>query len=429
MKIENNSNYDVKVDVAPLSKSDSEPKTIDQSIPKKEPDTSKETGTENVASLVSKLREDKAEAQQIRAFLETKLDNSDKLKASGATKPYNENQSAKPATNGAYYSKYETNPSKTDKGISSEGIIAPTVTTDSARYFINTAADKNDKTVSLLDMNDPKTGPLDRPSIYMGTSGGREVDAGMSWNRVFTNTDLDEDGKGDATWTTDVNGSSRADQYIITKKDGGYGVYDLQKKEFVAQSNEFSPNADGSVNIGDLTLRPNFAFRAFSRIDAGGSNPDKWSNPVPGSANDNYVYAQEKFDMSFTVSNNNFELSIKTAGGNTTLSDNIPDYQQGKINHTFKIVDSIDQRNTATKPSESSKTDKTETTVTDGSWGATRIIGNKGSEPFNTTNSNGVRPKEFSDKDYNLYNSEDKKGRKIKKDGSRPIYINPSRVK
>jgi len=85
---------------------------------------------------------------------------------------------------GAYYRKVITPASSTNLGVYSRDGIIPEFSEDANRYFIQ---ESNGQTgYSLSEMNDPKTGSKDRPSIYMGgRSNNVEVDAGLAWNRVF----------------------------------------------------------------------------------------------------------------------------------------------------------------------------------------------------------------------------------------------------
>lgn len=167
----------------------------------------------------------------------------------------------KPNEIGAYYRKVITPASVATLGIHSRGGTVPEFAEDANRYFIQ----DSDGAVgySLAEMNDPKTGSKDRPSIYMGgRSNNVEVDAGLAWNRVFAVVPGATQAR--ATWTTEADASSRIDQYVIGVRDGSYVVKDLAGTE-VAVGASFQPGANGTVIIGTKTLRPNFAFRPFFR--------------------------------------------------------------------------------------------------------------------------------------------------------------------
>ncbi len=79
---------------------------------------------------------------------------------------------------GAWFYKSESLPSKNWVGIRAEGQL-PRISLDPKRYYSAEQAKKAHEP-------DYKVGPLDRPSVYLGGSiGGAEVDAGLSWDRVY----------------------------------------------------------------------------------------------------------------------------------------------------------------------------------------------------------------------------------------------------
>jgi hypothetical protein len=195
----------------------------------------------------------------------------------------------KPNEIGAYYRKVITQASSANLGVYSRGGLIPEYSEDRARYFLQ----ESDGVVgcSLAEMNDPKTGSRDRPSIYMGgRSNNIEVDAGLAWNRVFAIVSGSTAAR--ATWTTETDASSRTDQYVIGIRDGSYIVKDLAGTE-VAIGASFTPTADGTVVIGTKTLRPNFAFRAFFRSSDRTTNSGYHSIATAGSTNDSQFYAGE----------------------------------------------------------------------------------------------------------------------------------------
>ena len=82
------------------------------------------------------------------------------------------------AVAGAWFYKSESRPSNQWIGIRAEGKL-PRVTLDPTRYYSLEQA-------AAADEPPYKAGPLDRPSVYLGGKiGGSEVDAGLSWDRVY----------------------------------------------------------------------------------------------------------------------------------------------------------------------------------------------------------------------------------------------------
>ena len=395
---------------------------------------------------------------QIRSRLEAVLA---ALKPSGdlatagtaAPAPRFESKPSKPGEVGAYYHKVVTDASKESLALETTRAVAPEVKIDNSRYLFfdgsipansgkPQAVDfaKNKSGVTLAEMNNPATGPKDRPSIYMGgNSNGVEVDAGLAWNRVVKSVD----NRQQSIWTTAANGSSRTEQFVINpEKDAknqitGYKVQDLDGN-VIARGKDFKPNADGSVSIGDKTLRPNFAFRPFFRsTDKGGNGAvgyhDQMKMPdgsmqkilIPGGRNDVQVYAGEKFDMKMTAAKNSnkVQLEITSDYGKYSYSPEVRGFRGGNGAATLKRVDSIDQ-----KGKEKGKTDPTQTTVSNGAWGATSIaVGNR-RDSFVGAAGTHIKSLEFSEKfannDNSIFGSQGK-GRTTRVDGSEQIYINP----
>ena len=131
----------------------------------------------------------------------------------------------KPNEIGAYYRKVITPASSANLGIYSREGKIPEFAEDPNRYFIQ----ESDGVAgySLAEMNDYRTGSRDRPSVYMGgrSSSNVEIDAGLSWNRVFAFVAGESTAR--ATWTTDADASSRTDQYVIVQNGTQYAVENL----------------------------------------------------------------------------------------------------------------------------------------------------------------------------------------------------------
>ena len=317
---------------------------------------------------------------------------------------------------GAYYRKVVTPAASANLGIYSRGGLIPEYAEDRARYFIQESDGATG--YSLFEMNDPKTGSRDRPSIYMGgRSNNIEVDAGLAWNRVFAVVPGSTSAR--ATWTTDADASSRTDQYVIEIRGGDYVVKDLQGAE-VAVGTSFAPTADGTVVIGTKTLRPNFAFRAFFRSSDRTANSGYHTIATAGVSNDTRLYAGETFTMELKKLQTG-EIRLTTSGAaseQTVYASTVAGFGGGSP--VFKRVDSIDQ-----KGREGSVTERTNATIVRGGWGVTSVLKTTGNTPYAGSAGVTVKPAEFSQNTYNYLFGSIGEGRATRVDGSEAIYINP----
>lgn len=320
----------------------------------------------------------------------------------------------KPNEIGAYYRKVITSAASVNLGIHSRGGTIPEFVEDKNRFFIQQSDGQT--SVSLAEMNDPKTGPKDRPSIYMGgRSNNIEVDAGLAWNRVFAVVPGSPDAR--ATWTTEADGSSRTDQYVIGQREGLYIVKDLQGNQ-VASGANFQPAADGTVTIGSKTLRPNFAFRPFFRSSDRTTNAGYHSIATAGGANDSQFYAGETFNMELKkLATGQIRLIINGNGQETSYTTTVSGFTGSP---SFKRVDSIDQ-----KGREGLATEPTNSMVVRGGWGATSILRSTTNQPLAGSTGTTVKSIEFSQNTYNYLFGSIGQGRATRVDGSEPIYINP----
>lgn len=316
---------------------------------------------------------------------------------------------------GAYYRKVITPASSTNLGIYSRDGIIPEFAEDTNRYFLQ---ESNGQTgYSLSEMNDPKTGSKDRPSIYMGgRSNNVEVDAGLAWNRVFAVVPGSSAAK--ATWTTDADASSRTDQYVIEQSGSQYSVKDLQGS-VVAVGTMFAPTTNGEVVIGSLTLRPNFAFRPFFRSSDRTINSGYHTIATAGGSNDSQFYAAESFIMEFKkLQTGEIRLTINGATQQTVYAAAITGFGGGSP--TYKRVDSIDQMGREGIP-----TEPTNATIVRGGWGVISVMKTTGNQPFAGSSGFTVKPVEFSQNTYNYLFGPIGQGRATRTDGSEVIYINP----
>lgn len=384
----------------------------------------------------------------------------DRLESSlnGSSAPLSANQfKAETSHNtGAIYRKVTTNQSADTLGLRSEGGTIPAVVTDSKRFRF--PGNDNSDRARYREMTErlsagKLTGPLDRASIYMGGRGnvdkknpakGIEIDAGLAWSRTFKNVP-GLTGGPQAMWTTDKSGSSRADQFAVQLKGNQYIVHDSSGKE-VARGLEFKPKEDGSVTIGDKTLRPNFGFRPFFRsTDKQGENAGYAKDYVSaGNAFDREFYAGDKFSMSMTMHPTikdkvTFAVSGVESGGKeikeSSYSPTVAGFSKGV--REFKRVDSVDQKGREGRDGHQYVDGKrikgggtyqgTQTTVTNGSWGATSVLKKDGEKPFIGSEGTTQRSVEFKN-DYDSIFGSTGKGRATRTDGSEQIYINPPNV-
>lgn len=211
---------------------------------------------------------------------------------------------------GAYYHKVASGQSADNRGIRGAGTL-PEVSSDPRRNF-----------VGLGGINDWQTGPLDRPSIYMGgTARGHELDAGLSWGRRY-------DEKGRPTFTDRANGT-----------DGGDPAHRFTRQGNVVQDGNGKAVTDPAV-LG--ALQPNFAFRAFWRT----TNSDEgnlWNNADKSDPNQ-YFYPGQKINMSIdTARGNQVQMRISAENG-PTFAQNFRQQGFGEGGaQLFKRVNSIDQ--------------------------------------------------------------------------------------
>ena len=218
---------------------------------------------------------------------------------------------------GAYYRKVEAEPSKLYKGIAGTGYL-PQVSFDPKRFYVGPNG-----------MDDWMTGPLDRPSVYMGgNANGHEADVGLTWDRVY-------DSQGRPTYTDNAEGSDMRDpahRFAVEKRGTTKVLVD-------GNGREVARGADVDKKLKEL--RPNFAFRPFWRAP-------EWNNPKPGSRENVYFYPGEKFNMSVTVlGKGQVRLDISGAdafNNKVSFSKPIPapGFGEGGL-ESFKRVNSIDQ--------------------------------------------------------------------------------------
>jgi hypothetical protein len=181
---------------------------------------------------------------------------------------------------------------------------------------------------TLTALVNSKTGPLDRPSVYMGghsKNPSLEVDTGLSTDRVY-------DGRGNATFTdaTHMMGGPPARVIGVGGSAGARFVYDAR------DPNNMPPNkptplkgADGKAISGDAAVLgyleqnrmvPNFGFRPFYRVSPQQPGQESWNTPQhlpPNNSNNQYFYPGENINMSVSRGHNgpnheNMQMSVST---------------------------------------------------------------------------------------------------------------------
>jgi hypothetical protein len=249
-----------------------------------------------------------------------------------------------------------------------------------------------------MDVKDQpwKEGPRDRPSVYLGgNSGNREVDAGLTWDRVYT-------ASGEPTWTTEKNGWTRDRDCVFTRNQNG----------------NFVDAATGQLASKEQAgaMKPNCAFRPYVRTSnvpksgltkeqRAAENAKNWHTPrrYPSQTTQPenvYFYPGDEVTMKFGVREpiakdaSNIELSISAndksnrryTGAHT--QENWP----GK-DFAFKRVNSIDQ----VGGEASKQVDPTKTILTGGGWQSVGVRDKKNHlTPLTRQNGHEVRGSDTS---------------------------------
>ncbi len=268
---------------------------------------------------------------------------------------------------GAYFRKVESPASAQNRGITGTGTL-PQVSTDPTRYFEGSGSTAW------------QTGPLERPSVYMGgRAGGKEVDAGLTWDRVY-------DSQGRATFTDSPNGSDMRDpsrRFVRTTVEGQPAIVDSNSPPRVVAKGK------AEVDAKMKTLRENFAFRPFWRDTNSDTAADKrWHNPplqsAPGGKpeeRNQYFYPGERFTM--TIQNQapgRVRMDIRLEGAKQHQHFTTQFRQEGWGTGkpaSFKRVNSVDQfaiRDGKRVGAEKLGVEPTRTTALGGSWDEVALL-------------------------------------------------------
>lgn len=219
---------------------------------------------------------------------------------------------------GAYFRKISSGASAQYGGITAKGKL-PVPTFDPDRAF-----------VSKLGLDHFTTGPLDRPSVYLGgRASGKELDAGLTWDRVY-----DEAGRATYTDRAGCDGRDPTHRFIFAKKGTARIIKD--------GTGAIVAEGEAAVQALAKTLVPNFAFRPYWRT----SNPDEaehWKQPKPGTGDNVYFYPGEDVALRVELLGpGRVRLAI---AGDANFSADFRQVGWGgaKTAHSFKRVNAVDQ--------------------------------------------------------------------------------------
>lgn len=224
-------------------------------------------------------------------------------------------------TKGAYFRKVTSEARLDYRGIHGTGHL-PRVQFDPTRFY-----------TSSNGIDHYETGPLDRPSFYLGgRTGGVEMDVGLTWDRVYDGTRATFTDRPDLT-----DGRDAAHRFVRSTSAGQPAIVDGNGQVV----------AKGAAAVAEKlkSLTPNYAFRPVWRAIADGKND--WGTPELGSASNVYFYPGEKFDMQVdVVGKNRVKLTIASVDveGGVSMSHTFAQDGAGVgAKQSFKRVSSIDQ--------------------------------------------------------------------------------------
>jgi len=287
------------------------------------------------------------------------------IKTARATAPADDSfgRRIETGTKGAYFRKVTSEAQVSNRGIHASGTL-PQVHFDPSRSY-----------VSKKGMDHYETGPLDRPSIYLGgRTGDVEMDVGLTWDRVY-------DGKA-ATYTDRperTDGRDAAHRFHRGESGGQPAVID--------GNGSVVARGEDAVAEKMRSLSPNFAFRPVWRAISHGKND--WGTPKLGSAENVYFYPGEDVRMQVqVVGRNQVKLWINSGEpGGPSMSHQFRQDGAGVGKpQSFKRVSSIDQfyvlPDGSRKGRERQNVLPTQTTAIGGGWDAVEILRSGGVPPL-----------------------------------------------
>jgi hypothetical protein len=257
---------------------------------------------------------------------------------------------------GAYFRKVSSEAQVHFGGIRARGKL-PTPNFDPDRQYVAKAG-----------LDHFSTGPLERPSVYLGgRASGHEVDAGLTWDRVY-------DPQGQATYTdrAGCDGRDPTHRFVFAKKAGERIIKD-GNGQVVAEG-------EAAVTAFAQKLRPNFAFRPYWRTTNPGE--EDWKQPKPGRADNVHFYPGEAITMEVKLLGpGQVQLQIEGA------SQFVVDFHQtgwggAKTAHAFKRVNAVDQfqvlKNGERKGREKQDVLPTGTTAKGAEWSSVELLDRRG---------------------------------------------------
>lgn len=277
-----------------------------------------------------------------------------------------------PELRGAFFRKIESDRLAENKGITGT-VKLPEVSFDPSRQFVQTNPARA-----------YETGPLDRPSVYMGgRAGGKELDAGLTWDRVY-------DERGRATYTDRANGSDGRDaahRFAVVGSGRDAALVDGYDR-VVARGQD-------AVDAKLRELKPNFAFRPYWR-DTNAGVSEHWHNPKVGDPSNKYFYPGERVRMStYADGPNHARLEIGVAGGpHFAVGFRQDGFGVGNA-QSFKRVNAVDQFkvvNGVRSGLEGANTVRTSTRVEGARWEDVEVMQRNGSRrPLEGAFANEIR--------------------------------------
>lgn len=202
------------------------------------------------------------------------------------------------------------------------------------------------------------TGPLDKPSVYLGGQHGQEADMGLSYDRVY-------DKAGKAVFTNQHEGADPAE----LRDPKNQFVYDGASSSLKDGTGAVVATGEAAVKQAmiDQKLALSFAFRPFWRVSPSEPNTTNWSNPPPstdparraawaqatnhvGAVPDNaYFYPGEQFAMNVrSTTKGQLRLDIRGNGADSDVPAFGVDLKASSFGkglaQEFKRVSSIDQK-------------------------------------------------------------------------------------
>lgn len=257
---------------------------------------------------------------------------------------------------GAYFRKVSSEAQVQFGGIRARGTL-PTPNFDPDRHYVAKAG-----------LDHFTTGPLERPSVYLGgRANGHEVDAGLTWDRVY-------DGNGQATYTdrAGCDGRDPAHRFVFGKSGGERIIKDGNGK-VVAKG-------EAAVSALAQQLVPNFAFRPYWRTTNTGE--EDWKQPKPGRPDNVYFYPGEAITMEVKlVGPGQVRLQIE-GGSQFSVDFHQTGWGGAKTAHAFKRVNAVDQfqvlKSGERKGREKQDVLPTATTAKGAEWSSVELLDRRG---------------------------------------------------